>query len=272
MIDLKGKVALVTGASRGVGRGIALSLGEAGATVYVTGRTNAKTKATVPLNGSIDETADEVSRRGGNGIAIPCDHHDDEQVKAVFAKIQSESGRLDILVNNAWKGYEGWHNRTYHAPSVPFWERGISFWDDNLVGVRWTYVATILAIPMMIEQEAGFIVNISFGTLTMGNPAYNIAKTATDRLTAETAHRVHDNNITVVSLYPGLVRTEGIMLNAEYFDMSNSESPEFTGRAVVALAKDEHRIEKSGQALVVAQLAQEYNFDDVDGKRPKPIE
>jgi len=270
MSELKGKIALVTGASRGVGKGIALSLGEAGATVYITGRTSATTKATVPLNGTIDDTANEVSKRGGKGIAISCDHNDDNQVKAVFERIQSEAGRLDILVNNAWKGYEGWHNRTYLPPSHRFWENGASFWDDNLLGLRWTYVSTIFAIPMMLQQEEGLIVNISFGVPNMGNPAYHIAKTGTDRLTAETAYSLRDKNITAVSLYPGLVRTEGVMLNAEYFDMSNSESPEFTGRAVVSIAKDANRFQKSGQSFVVARLAQEYNFDDIDGKRPYP--
>ncbi|HRF97033.1 MAG TPA: SDR family NAD(P)-dependent oxidoreductase [Aggregatilineales bacterium] len=272
MDNLKGKVALVTGASRGVGKGVALSLGEAGATVYVTGRTRVATDATVPLDGTVEDTAKAITERGGKGIAHVCDHNDDQQVESVFKRIQSEMGQLDIVVNNAWKGYEGWHNMTYLPPSHPFWERGASFWDDNLLGLRWAYVSTIFAIPIMLQKGSGLIVNISFGALSTGNPAYNIAKSGTDRLTAETADSLRDKGITAVSLHPGLVRTEGIMLNVQYFDMSNSESPEFTGRAVVALAKDEQSIQKSGQALVVARLAQDYNFDDIDGKRPTPIE
>jgi dehydrogenase/reductase SDR family protein 1 len=272
MTDLKNMVALVTGASRGVGKGIAMSLGEAGATVYVTGRTVNEGDATVPLAGSITSTADEVTRLGGQGIAVQCDHNNDDEVEALFARIQSEQGRLDLLVNNAWKGYEGWHTNTYLPPPVPFWERPASEWDDNLAGVRWSFIATRLAAPIMIEQGGGLIVNVSFGGLTPGNPAYNIAKSATDRLAQEAAHRLRENKVTVVSLYPGLVRTEGVMLNAQYFDLSNSESPQYTGRAVVALAGDADVFQKTGQSLVVARLAQEYGFDDIDGKRPTPIQ
>ncbi|MBN2501450.1 MAG: SDR family NAD(P)-dependent oxidoreductase [Anaerolineales bacterium] len=271
MSKLTGKVALVTGASRGIGKGIALSLGEAGATVYITGRTTAENQAAVPLTGSITTTTEEVTTRGGEGIAIQCDHNVDEQVQAVFEHIQADQGRLDILVNNAWKGYEGYHTNRYPPPLFPFWERPVTFWDENLAGVRWSYVATTLAAPLMVAQEHGLIVNISFGALTPGNVAYNIAKSATDRLTVEVAHSLKSHNVSVVSLYPGLVRTEGVLLNAEYFDLSNSESPEFTGRAVVALAADERVHKKSGDALVVAELAQEYDFNDIDGNRPLPL-
>lgn len=270
MVDLHGQVALVTGASRGVGKGIALSLGEAGATVYVTGRATTPSQ-TVPIAGTVQETADEVTQRGGKGIAVVCDHNDDAQVEALFQQIQSEHGRLDILVNNAWKGYEGWHNFSYPAPDTPFWERPAAYWDENLSGLRWAYISTRLAAPLMVQHRGGLIVNISFGVPTPGNAAYNISKTATDRLSLEVAHALKDHGVTAVSLYPGLVRTEGVMLYAQWFDMSNSESPEFTGRAVVALAGDSNRFAKSGQVLVTAKLAQEYDFDDIDGKRPTPI-
>lgn len=272
MGTLSGKVALVTGSSRGIGKGIALCLGEAGATVYITGRTEDKSQATVPLDGTIHQTAEEVTKRGGKGIAIRCDHYDDAQVEAVFKQIQADQGRLDILVNNAWVGYEGWHNNTFLPPMHPFWERGTSFWDVNLAGVRWAYIATTFAAPMMVEQKSGLIINVSFGALGHDNVAYNIAKTATDRMTADVAEVVKADNVAVICLHPGLVRTEGVMLNAQYFDMSNSESPEYIGRAAVALATDFNRMSKTGQALVVARLANEYDFDDIDGKRPTAIE
>jgi len=271
MGTLTGKVALVTGASRGVGRGVALSLGEAGATVYVTGRTVDETQAVVPLTGTVHQTAAEVTRLGGQGIAVRCDHRDDGQVEAVLQRIRDEQGRLDIVVNNAWAGYEGYHSNTYPPPNVPFWERPPSFWDDNLIGVRWTYVTSRFAVPIMVAQPRGLIVNISFGALTPGNAAYNVAKTATDRLSWEMAQALREHQITVLSLYPGLVRTEGVLLNAQYFDLSNSESPQFTGRAVVALAADPRVLDRSGQAWVVARLAGDYDFDDIDGQRPRPI-
>lgn len=271
MGTLTGKVALVTGASRGVGKGIALSLGAAGATVYVTGRTLDESQAAVPLAGTIHQTADEVARLGGQGIALRCDHRDDAQVEAVFQRLRSEQGRLDILVNNAWAGYEGYHKNTHLPPGRPFWEKPLSYWDDNLAGVRWTYAASFFAAPLMIAQQSGLIVNISFGVPNPDNPAYNVAKPATDRLAWEMAHALRDYNVAVVSLYPGLVRTEGVMLAAQYFDLSNSESPQFTGRAVAALAVDPGRMQRTGQALVVARLAQDYNFDDIDGKRPHPV-
>jgi NAD(P)-dependent dehydrogenase (short-subunit alcohol dehydrogenase family) len=137
-------------------------------------------------------------------------------------------------------------------------------------GVRWAYAASVFSTRIMIEQNSGFIVNISVPTPNFGNPAYNAAKTAVDRLTREFAHLLKDHHIAAVSLYPGLVRTEGIIKQAQWFDMSNSESPQFTGRAILALATDPTLMEYSGQMLVVAKLAQVYDFDDVDGKRPHP--
>lgn len=273
MGKLTGKVALVTGASRGVGKGIALSLGEAGATVYITGRTQREADATVPLAGTIHATAEEVTRMGGQGIAIPCDHRDDAQVEAAFNRIKAEQGRLDLLVNNAWAGYEGYHNNTHYPPMVPFWEKPLSYWNDNLDGLRWTYIASVLGTRLMLEagQKSGLIVNISFGVPEPGNAPYGVAKSATDRLSWEFAHQLREHGIAALSLYPGLVRTEGVILNAQYFDMRTSESPQFTGRAVVALAADPDVMTKTGQTFVVAKLANEYNFDDIDGTRPLPV-
>jgi NAD(P)-dependent dehydrogenase (short-subunit alcohol dehydrogenase family) len=270
MGTLTGKVAVVTGASRGIGKGIALVLGEAGATVYITGRTEREGEAVVPLPGTIHETADEVTVLGGRGIAVRCDHRNDDEVIALFKRVEGEQGRLDILVNNAWAGYEGLNDGRDIPIDRPFWEKRLALWDDNQVGVRAAYIASALAAPMMVSKRQGLIVHISNWIDSLGNPAYAAAKIATDRLAADMAHELKSHNVAVVALYPGLVTTESILKFAEYFDMSNVESPQFIGRAVLALALDPKVLNKSGQGLVVAELAQEYNFTDLDGKHPRP--
>lgn len=274
MPTLNGRVALVTGASRGVGRGIALALGEAGATVYVTGRTVREADAAVPLPGTIGTTADEISRVGGQGIALRCDHRDDEQVRAVFEQIRREHGRLDVLVNNVWGGYEYFNDGTEFWTERGFWTAPLSRWDNMFAaGVRAQYVASVLAAPMMVERRSGLIVNISFWAAqkpTMG-VAYGAAKAASDQMARCMAHELREHNVAAVSLYPGLVRTEAVMKAAEAFDLSNSESPQFTGRAVAALAADNNIMQKSGQVLVGAALAAEYGFTDVDGKQPRAL-
>jgi dehydrogenase/reductase SDR family member 1 len=264
--QLQGKIAIVTGASRGIGKGIALSLGEAGATVYVTGRTGGGVAATVPLAGTVDETAAQVSEMGGKGIAVRCDHRDDTQTESLFKKVGSEQGRLDILVNCAWAGYEGLHDGSDFPMDQPFWARRLSYWDDNLFSVRAAYIASVFAAPMMVEQKEGLIVNISSFVSDYGSPAYYAAKTGTDRLAADMAVSLRAHNVAAVSLWPGLVRTEGIMLHEKYIDLSNSESTQFTGRAVAALAADEAVMAKSGRGLWVSDLATEYGFADLDGK------
>lgn len=265
---LAGRVALVTGASRGVGKGIALALGAAGATVYITGRTDRTHAATVSLAGTIDETAAEVSALGGVGIAVRCDHRDDAQTEAVFARIQAEQGRLDVLANSAWAGYEGLHDG-YDLPPRPFWERRLDYWDDNLSGVRAAYVASALAARIMVPQGRGLIACVSNRVEPSGNVAYGVAKRATDLLAAEAAVDLRPHGVSVVSLYPGLVKTEGVMKHAAYFDLTNAETPQFTGRAVVALATDPDALRWSGQALAVADLAEALGFTDVDGRIPR---
>jgi dehydrogenase/reductase SDR family member 1 len=264
--QLQGKIAIVTGASRGIGKGIALSLGAAGATVYVTGRTGGGVAATVPLAGTVDETAAQVTEMRGQGIAVRCDHRDDAQTEALFKKVQSEQGRLDILVNCAWAGYEGLHDGSDFPMDQPFWARRLSYWDDNLFSVRAAYIASVFAARTMVEQKQGLIVNISSYVSDYGSPAYYAAKTGTDRLAADMAQPLRAHNVAAVSLWPGLVRTEGIMLHEKYIDLSNSESPQFTGRAVAALAGDGQVLEKSGRGLWVSDLAAEYGFSDIDGK------
>ncbi len=265
-LSLKGKIAVVTGASRGIGKGIALSLGEAGATVYVTGRTGAGHPASVPLAGTVEETAAEVTTMGGVGISHRCDHRIDSETEALFQRVETEQGRLDLLVNAAWAGYEGLHDGSDFPLEQRFWQRRLSFWDDNLSGLRAAYIASAFAARLMVRQKHGLIACVSHHISSYGSPAYHIAKTGTDRLAAEMAADLRAENVAAVALYPGLVRTEGILKYAEFMDLSNSESPQYTGRAVAALAADKEVLKKSGQSLWVGDLAAEYGFTDIDGR------
>ena len=274
MQTLLGKVALVTGASRGIGKGIALGLGEAGATVYITGRTIDVDQAAVDLPGTIYQTAEEVANLGGQCIAIRCDHQDDQQVEAVFGRIRAEQNRLDILVNNVWGGYEHFNDGTEFWKEKGFWTVPLSRWDKMFrAGVRAHYVSSVFAAPMMIAQGSGLIVNISFFAAQKDNSgvSYGIAKSASDRMAACMAYELREHNVAAVSLYPGLVRTESVLKAGEFFDLSNSESPQFIGRAIAALASDPQVMTKSGQVLVAAAVAQEYGFTDIDGKQPRPL-
>jgi dehydrogenase/reductase SDR family member 1 len=257
MQSLSGKVALVTGASRGVGKGIALELNEAGANVYITGR-----------------SVEDMQYLSGKANAIECDHRVDGQVESAFRRIADEQGRLDVLVNNVWGGYENMVEEGEFTWPRPFWRQPFWRWDAMFAaGVRAHYVAGALAARMMVEQRGGLIVNISFWAAQrfIGNVAYGVSKAATDKLTADMARELKEHNVAVVSLYPGLVRTEKVMEAAAFLDMSNSESPQFIGRAVKALASDPNVLEKSGRVLVAAALAEEYGFTDIDGKQPRPL-
>ena len=249
-------VALVTGGSRGVGAGIARALANSGAAVYVTGRSVMRS-----------DLPDSVLR-------ITCDHRDDAQVAAAFARVEAERGRLNVLVNNAWGGYENIVEEGEFTWNRPFWLQPLWRWDAMMtVGVRCAFVASQHAARLMIRSRSGLIVNVSFWAAQkyLGNALYGCAKAATDKLTFDTAHELAPHEISVVSLYPGLVRTEAVMAAAKFLDLSNSESPEFIGRAVPALALDPHRMRRSGQVVVAAQLGLEYGFRDVDGRQPRPL-
>ncbi len=278
MAELDGQVALVTGASRGVGRGIALALAAAGAAVYVTGRTTDPGERVDGLGGTVFETAELVEAAGGLCVALPCDHRDDAQVDAVFARLLADTGRLDVLVNNVWGGYqhmveqrgEEWVFSWEH----PFWEQPRWRWDAMFAaGVRAHFVASQLAAARMVQQRRGLIVTVSFwaGQKYLANTPYGVAKAADDRMVADMALELKTYNVAVVSLYPGLVRTEGVLRAAEHFDLTNLESPQFSGRASAALAADPEVMTRSGRVLVAAALAEEYGFTDVDGRRPRPL-
>ena len=256
-MGITGKSALVTGGSRGVGKGIAQELAEQGATVYVTGR-----------------TVMEQDLGEAGCIPVICDHTIDGQVEGVFDRIHAERGGLDVLVNNVWGGYERMVDNGAFTWSLPFWRQPFWRWDAMFAaGVRAHYVAAALAARSMVERRRGLIVNISFWAAQkhVGNVAYGVAKAATDKMTSDMAHELRDHNVAVVSLYPGLVRTEKVMEAAAYLDLSNSESPRFVGRAVAALAADPHVMAKTGTVVVAAQCGREYGFSDIDGKQPEPL-
>ncbi|RPJ20300.1 MAG: SDR family NAD(P)-dependent oxidoreductase [Chloroflexi bacterium] len=274
MKSLNGKVAIVTGASRGVGKGSALGLGEAGATVYVTGRTTQEGTDVDKLGGTVFRTAEEVTAIGGKGIAVACNHRDDIHVEKLFKQVAEETQRLDVLVNNAWGGYEQMEHDGEFTWLKPFWSQPLWRWDAMFQGgVRAAYMASAFAARMMVEQASGLIVNISFWAAQkyMANVAYGAAKAAVDKMTADMAHEAEKFNIAVISIYPGLVRTEHVLRDAQYFDMRNSESPQFTGRVIAALANDANIMSRTGQVWVGAALAEEYGVRDIDGKQPRPV-
>lgn len=266
-------VALVTGASRGVGRGCAIGLGESGATVWLTGRTEEEGIGDVPLSGSIRSTARAVDMAGGRGVPRRCDHTDDAAVEAIFEELLAEESRLDVLVNAVWGGYERFVG-VGELSFGPFWEQPLALWDSMHVrGVRAAYVASCLAARAMTARGSGLIACISsFAAQTFVPPvAYTVAHQAIDNLVAGMARELDGTGVTAVALYPGIVRTENVLANAEYFDLTNSESPEFIGRAVAALAGDPDVARHNGRPLVAAELAADYGFTDVDGTKPRSL-
>ena len=251
-------VALVTGASRGVGRGIAITLVDAGYTVFATGRNIAN--ADLPT---------AVKR-------ITCDHLDDKQTAAVFERIRSESDRLDLLVNAAWSGYDQMIEDGKFTWPLPFWEQPTHRWTAMMDGgVRAAYVASSFAAQMMLPKRSGLIVNISYWAAQkyLGNTLYGVSKAATDKLSADMAHELKTHKIAAISLYPGLVRTESVLeaAKAGWLDLSNSESPEFIGRVIAALASDPKLIEHTGNIIVAAEFAKNLGVTDIDGQQPTPL-
>lgn len=275
-MSLKGEVALVTGGTRGIGKGIAMELAAAGATVYVTGRT--KTAKQEGVGGSLDETVEEIKAVGGVGVGVVCDHSKDEDVKALFEQIVAEVGRLDILVNNAYAAV----NAVGEYSGKKFWEAPEWMWDCvNNVGLRNHYLCTYHAARLlMVPRGTGFIVNVSsYGGLRyVFNPAYGVGKAAMDRMAADCGSELRSSGITMISLMPGAVRTEEIMAKIDGEMMAarpgmrerflQGETTAFPGRCIVALAQDPHLLTKSGKILLTCDLADEYGLVDVDGRVP----
>jgi NAD(P)-dependent dehydrogenase (short-subunit alcohol dehydrogenase family) len=288
---LAGRVAVVTGASRGAGRGIALELGAAGATVYVTGRSTRMQPATqygrlqalggMPrIPGTIDDTADEVTRLGGRGIAARCDHTDEAQVRALFERVRSEQGGLDLLVNNAWGGHEVFSG----VFDAPFWERAMDEWDAMLDrGVRNHLLASRAAAPLLTARSAGLIVTTTFwdrDKFLKGNLVYDLAKAAMTRLAGAMAQDLRPHRVASVAVSPGWMRTEFVLAGhhtdeahwQQRPELAGTESPRYVGRAVAALAADPRVMDRTGQVLRVGDLAAEYGFTDIDGRRIPPFE
>jgi NAD(P)-dependent dehydrogenase (short-subunit alcohol dehydrogenase family) len=261
--DCGERVAWVTGASRGVGRGIALALGRAGWTVYVTARSSL-TNRSGHLPGTVEECADAITARGGRGVAVVCDHRDDEAVAAVAERIAATHNRLDLLVNNAWGGYERLNAGAWNEWNAPLWEQPIELFDAMFTGgVRTHYVALARCAPLLIATPGSAVVTVSFEVPVTGSfgAAYAAAKCADDRLALAAAGQLRAHRVASVALHPGLVRTEGVMQFAEYLDLDSSQSPEGVGRIVVALMRDQSLMDLTGQALTVAELADHYSVD-----------
>lgn len=288
---LKDCIAVVTGASRGAGRGIAMELGAAGATVYVTGRStraqpadtygqllSLSDMAAVP--GSIDDTADEVTRMGGRGIAVRCDHTVEEEVKSLFAQVEREAGRIDLLVNNAWGGHETFTG----VFDAPFWEHPLANWDSMFDrGVRNHLVASRSAAPLMVRAKRGLIVTTTFwdrGRYMKGNLFYDLAKASMTRLAFGMAEELKPHGVASVAVSPGWMRTEFVLSGHKTDEahwqerpaLAGTESPRYLGRAVAALAGDSQMMQKTGEVLRVADLAKAYGFTDIDGRQVKAFE
>lgn len=289
---LRGLVAVVTGASRGAGRGIALELGAAGATVYVTGRSTRaqpadsygqilSASAMEALPGSIDETAEEVARLGGTGVPVRVDHTREDEVRALFRRVEREQGRLDLLVNNAWGGHEAFSKAAFGAP---FWEQSLDQWEAMFDrGVRNHLLASRVAAPIFIRQGRGLIVTTTYwdrGGYLRGNLFYDLAKAAMVRLAFSMAEELRPHGVASLAVSPGWMRTEFVLAGfsadettwRDHPPLARTESTRYVGRAVAALAADPDVMRRSGQVLRVGDLAVEYGFTDVDGRLVPPFE
>ena len=267
------RVAVVTGASRGVGKGIAIALGASGATVYVTGRSSEGEKSH-PLGGTIQETAAAVTEAGGKGVAVACDHSDDEQVRRVFEQVDEEQQRLDILVNNATSV-----PRELAKPG-PFWDKSLDMLRILDVGQRSHYVASFFAAPLLTRTGGGLVVFTSSygGRCYMHGPAYGAGKAGVDKMAMDMAVDFREHDVAANSLWLGFVRTERNeplfrhpdALKGPYGKfLANAESPELIGRVIDALHRDPKRMERSGEVLIVAELAEAFDSREADGRQPK---
>lgn len=255
----------MTGASRGVGRGIAVALGRAGWTVYVTARSSGDGR-TGHLPGTVEECADAVTARGGKGVGVVCDHRDDDAVAAVADRIAAAHGRLDLLVNNAWGGYERLNAGAWDEWNAPLWRQPIELFDAMFAGgVRAHYVALAHCAPLLIATPGSAVVTVSFTVTDTESQsfgaAYAAAKCADDRLAQAAAAQLRAHGVASVALHPGLVRTEGVMQFAAHLDLGGSQSPEGVGRAVAALMRDPHLMDLTGRILHAAELADRYEVD-----------
>ncbi|MGY3609479.1 MULTISPECIES: SDR family NAD(P)-dependent oxidoreductase [unclassified Bradyrhizobium] len=269
---LRDCVALVTGGSRGVGKGVAIGLAEAGATVIVTARTRSSGGSEWP--GSLDETISAIDEAGGRGIGLLCDHTDDVSVRDVFDLIRRDHGRLDVLVNNVFAAPD------VMPINVPFWQISTSLWDTlHRVGLRSHFVCSQFAVPLMLPQKRGLIVNTSSGggVRYTFNVPFGVQKAGVDRMARDMAHELKPFGISAISIWPGYIKSEKLAAQPDRVPAAlakliteRGETPIFVGRAITALAADPDVIAKTGQVLLASELATEYGFTDVDGRIPPP--
>lgn len=261
-------VAVVTGASRGAGAGIARALGAAGYAVYITGRTVKEGSA--PLPGTIGATAEAVTKAGGRGVAVAVDHRDDAAVAALFERMERDEGRLDILVNNAAIIDDSL------ITTAGFWEHPLSQVDILDVGLRSGYVASYYAAPLLIRTGGGLIVFTSSfgGGCYMHGPAYGAQKAGVDKFAADMAVDLREKDVAAISIWMGPLMTErskkAIEERPDQYEaiMANAESPEFTGRVIAAVHAAPDRMALSGQTLIGAELGERYGITDLDGRQP----
>jgi NAD(P)-dependent dehydrogenase (short-subunit alcohol dehydrogenase family) len=274
MTKLTGRVAIIAGGSRGAGRGIALALGDAGATVYVAGRTSrGGPKPSDDAPGTVEDTAEEVTARGGHGIAIRADLSDANQVAALFQRVEEEQSRLDILANSAWAPncMAFWGKR--------FWDLNVHVWRETLETVSVCWHSSVHAIRLMAKARRGLIVHVTDNIGWASDPSpyrgqvlHDLGHECLNGLVMGMSKETKKLKIAVVGLNPGFMRTERVLMymttearkKQSRFDLS--ESPEYIGRALVALAADSKVMEKNGQLLWAPDLAKEYGFTDIDGR------
>ncbi len=285
--SLEGRVAAVAGASRGAGRGIARALGAAGAKVYVMGRTS-RSGAAPPdgAPGTVEETAEDVDRNGGRGIPVVVDLTRRPDVEAVFDRIEHEAGGLDVLANAVWGGSEIIASLDWRKP---FWRQPLDGWDAMMLAGPYAYLlASVYAARLMARSGGGLIAHVTDaidedGTHYRGNIYWDLGHETINRMVLGMSQEGRKDRIAVVAVNPGFMRTERVLMHLKTeaqkktFGFSRSESPEYVGRAVAALAADPDRLAKSGRLLWAADLAEEYGFTDIDGKRvprfdPRPDE
>jgi NAD(P)-dependent dehydrogenase (short-subunit alcohol dehydrogenase family) len=274
MKKLEGKIVIIAGASRGAGRGIALALGDAGATVYVAGRTSRSgPKPSDGAPGTVEDTAEEVTARGGHGIAVRADLSDANQVAALFQRVEAEQGRLDVLANSAW------------APNCmpfwgkPFWDLNVDVWRETLETISVCWLTSVHAVRLMAKARHGLIIHVTDNLGWLADPStyrgqilHDLGHECLNRLVMSMSQETKKLKIAIVGLNPGFMRTERVLMymttearkKEQRFDLS--ESPEYIGRAVAALATDSSVIEKTGQLLWAPDLAKEYGFTDIDGR------
>jgi len=272
MKPLQGKIAVVCGSSRGAGRGIALALGDAGATVYVAARTSRDgPKPADGAAGTVEDTAEEVCARGGQGIPVRADLGNEEETAALFQRVEREQGGLDLMVDSAWGAnfMPEW--------SKPFWELSAGIWRDTLGTINAAWLTTVHAARIMVKQRHGLIIHVTDNlhpdtSAYRGQVLWDLGHEFLNRLVTDVSRELKKSKVTVVGLNPGFMRTERVLMHMateeikKQFRFDLSESPEYVGRAAAALAADAKALRKSGQLLWAAELATEYGFTDIDGR------